>query len=410
MSRARALPPNLEKALGRPEPSRGPDALRVEIDVAPWLFGGGAKTRESDPLTRVRPASVLGAVQACWRLLADARDLDELRAQERAVFGGAGEAAPFRLAVSGQRPGRPVQAPGINAPGGYVAFPAREERSTGRQAMTLWSDVGARLEFVGDRGKPIPDGLRRAVELWLLVGGVGGRTRRGLGAVQARDGDLRVKDVGDLERRLCQLLKEAPRDPKCGGAVRSIRGVWLTPTTFDTAEACLFALEEWYRSYRQDRPPPREKGQRGRSYWDEPERIRELTGRRDRRNAPLRADHRRHPPGFARAALGLPIVFHFKDRDDPQPTMLVGRDRNTKAGTVERLASPLRFRPVRVGDRKWVGLVLLTSGPYLPREGLLLTAGRDRWTPQGTPDVERVFKDLLERPVDGNALRRVVGG
>lgn len=409
MRPARALPSSLKQALALPEQKPGPDALEVEIDVAPWLFGGGVKPRESDPLTRVRPASVLGAVQACWRLLAEAKDLDTLRTQERAVFGGAGTAAPFRLAVTKQRPGKEVPAPGINASGGYLAFPAREERTTRRPAMTLWSDVGARLTFLADREPTLPESLRRAVELWLLIGGVGGRTRRGLGAVQARNGDLEVKGVDDLGRRLHRLLDSAPRAPKCNGTVRSVREVWLTEASFQDANTCLAKLEAWYRSYRQDRRPPKAGGRPGRSYWDEPEQIRCLTRRRDPSHPPLPMAPNRHPPGFARAALGLPIVFHFKDRGDPPTTTLVGQKAKPSTDRVERLASPLWFRPVRVGEKEWVGLVLLTSAPYLPPGGLLLTDGNNhRWPPPGPPDVERVFRDLLDRPVAGKPLRPVI--
>lgn len=377
-----------------------PGVLTVPITLAPWLFGGGAKTRESDPLTRVRPTSVLGGVQACWRLLTDARDADDLRAREEAIFGGAGRPAVFRLAVTGQRPGKEVVAPRMGDPGGYLAFPAREERTTGVAAMTLWSDVGATLRFSPARaGGALPDELRRAIELWLLLGGVGGRTRRGLGAVQATAGELVVAGAADLDRRLQRLLGPAPRGAKCGG-VRSVRAVWRTEGVFPDALTCLKALEAWYKGYRQHRRLPKE-GRPGRSYWDEPEQLRRITRSREPRHTPLEP-HSAHPKGFARAALGLPIVFHFKDRADPPQSMLV-------AAKSDRMASPLWFRPVAVGREQWVGVVAQLSGPYHKDNTLRLKWGRGEEPVPITPEIDRVFRDLVATPVAGKALRPVVG-
>jgi len=60
---------------------------------------------------------------------------------------------------------------------------------------------------------------------------------------------------------------------------------------------------------------------------------------------------------FPRAALGLPIVFHFKDEDFDATLTGVEQD---------RMASRLILRPLAAGEKRFFGLALVLAGPTLP--------------------------------------------
>lgn len=116
-------------------------------------------------------------------------------------------------------------------------------------------------------------------------------------------------------------------------------------------------LVDAYRGFRQSRHP----GSRtpGRSHWPEPDAIRILA----------RTHNVHHPPPkgasevFPRAYYGLPIIFHFKDQDEPGDSSLEG------AGH-DRRASPLLLRPVVCREGS-VGLALVLTPQSLPPDGLV---------------------------------------
>lgn len=399
------------------EPIRAGREFAVTVDVEPWLFAGGAQPRTSDPVCVLRPPSLLGQYRYFWRLLADAPDLGGLRQREAQVFGAqAPNPAPFRIEVAVERRGDMVAVPArINDPGSYVTFAGREERQHGqvkqkaadmrggvRAVITLREELSSIA--CSQRGSastgpdPWPE-LLRAVRAWLLLGGVGGRTRRGLGAVQA---DPSPGSLAALDALLLSVVG-TPGGAKCDGHVRSIAEVWRTKRTFPKALDALVALEDWLKQYRQDRRPGQQRNRPGRSYWDEPELIRRLTRARDPRHQPLPVPQGRHAEGWARGVLGLPIVFHFGDRQDPGDTTLQGARRG-----IERMASPLLFRPVRVKAGEYVGLVTRLSEPYLPPGGIGLKTGHGVSPVESTHQLDRVWSDLFRAGEKYLNLRRIV--
>ena len=91
-------------------------------------------------------------------------------------------------------------------------------------------------------------------------------------------------------------------------------------------------------------------GRPGRSRWPEPDAIR----RHRHRNAPGHQPEHPVDGQYPRAAFGLPIVFHFKDRGDPPDAKLVPRKG-------DRMASPLILRPYFDG-KQYRPLALLLPG------------------------------------------------
>ncbi len=384
----------LEAELAALQPASGEAELHLPFTVEPWLFGGGIVPRTADPGELVRPAGLVGAWRFFWRLLAGSRNPAELRAAESERFGSIARPAPFRLTVRVVASGVSVPAPRPGEPCGSVTFAAREERDRGVVLQpAAWLRAGVAAEAVL-RGT-LPADLLAAVRTWTLLGGIGARTRRGLGAVQVSPA---CGSVAALDRELQRLLAGAPRTQKPGGVLRSIAQLWRSESVYPSAEAALADLDRWYKRYRQDRNGPR-----GRSFWDEPELIRGLTGKRLSRHTRETTPPGRHAPGFARAALGLPIAFAFREgagdrfdrRDrDPWTTVLRGLE-------ADRLASPLLFRPVAVAPGSYVALVALLSAPYEPAGGLGLDLEPGRAGTAAlkrvalTPDVPLVFTELF---------------
>ncbi len=192
-----------------------------------------------------------------------------------------------------------------------------------------------------------------AVQWWAHFGGVGARTRRGLGAVQVRDSSgnlLPMPTEAEVAAVGCALT-----------LVRYGDGGNPLPA-WEAVVECLRQLRQGVGIARKPGPPkgtpPRPTP--GRSYWPEPDSIRRLTGQYARTHAP--DPHK--PTAFPRAMFGLPIITHFiKDGGqhtdhDPQDTELLPKPPGADQPAT-RLASPLLLRPMCRDDVWYAGALLL---------------------------------------------------
>ncbi len=181
--------------------------------------------------------------------------------------------------------------------------------------------------------------LEAALWAWVSFGGVGARTRRGFGALAVTGQTESPADLrGSLARHV--LAGTAP----AGVSQLDLRRerTVIVDGYPDAVAAWNEALDR-YQEFRQFRRPGTSHA--GRSYWPEPDEIRRLTGNA----APAHAQPVTQARKFPRAALGLPIIFHFKgDRNDhsrqgdPGNTTLRGQN-------TDRLASPVLLRPAAGG-------------------------------------------------------------
>lgn len=386
--------------------------IECAFEVVTPMFGGGvhidearAHQKKPDPITPVRAASVRGQLRFWWRATHAHRfaTLAELRAEEARLWGAASQPARVAIEVTGGSP-RPEDVfrwvQGGN--GRWNLYPLRgfEARSYGafplRPGIPHPEPPGALTRIVGechlrltlaDSDEPTRHTVEEAVRAWLLFGGVGGRTRRGFGAVCATDGDR-----ADLERLLGGLGSGKP----VAGVPALVGARWKVSTsTSQSATAALESALARLQRFRQGpgfarNPGGRDERRPGRSLWPEPDTIRAITGNST-------ADHRT-PLGpvrkFPRAAFGMPIIFQFKDQGDPLDTELRPTGR-------ERRASPLILRPIRDGSQ-FRGLALVLSELGRASEGLDLRElrGGRRTVPvesQLTPDEARAV-----RPLNGN--------
>lgn len=360
---------------------RGGPELRethVRLEVVTPILGGSHLTRAIDDVDVIRAPSVRGHLRFWWRALYAAQytSADALHQRESALWGRAandgGGRSAVEIRISVERvggtdssdirlyPGKGQQA----TPGAYALWPARAETKTPtaprRQPGTQFQLT---LKVAGSATDEAE--VSNALRAWILFGGYGGRTRRGLGS---------LKVIGDANGWLPTVAtREAVTDlfghdifaaptrtpcdvPWFGGAA-----IHVGPKVADAQRAWTTALN-WLRDFRQGtaehqqlgraREPGTGKVQPNRpsiSNWPEADKVRRI------RNT-TRAHAPRHNavPAWPRAGFGLPIIGQFQTRgrnneryDEPGAFELRWR-----AGNVEhdRLASPLIVKALPLVD------------------------------------------------------------
>lgn len=367
---------------------RGMIERTIRFKVITPVFGGGVSSsvaeaerhiKEPDRITPIRSAAIRGQLRFWWRAFQNQTDHKKLWEEEKKIWGMASQpgavsirlhqtvSLPTGTAVDEWEP-VPVFRCSFNqekkrwtvAPQddmkeiAYAAFPLqppkevlnrREEPRAGvlhrfKREVTLVLQYPGHLEAQ----------LDETLTAWLILGGLGGRTRRGFGSIISDD--LHVDPIPWLE-------------------AKGFSFAYSQPTATDPLAALRLGLGKLQR-FRQGREVGRNPGhgaKAGRSRWPEPECIRALTGQSDpaHRSRPVNVDK------FPRAAFGLPIIFHFQSKDDPNETTL-------KPVGFERLASPLIIRPYRALNGKYGCLAVLLPYRELDRVPLELVGDKRTWT------------------------------
>ncbi len=308
------------------------------------MYGGGVEPGSVDSAMPIRPSAIRGQLRFWWRLLNDTdRSPRDVFAAESALWGGISSTGPRASLVTLQVGGRPV------GPGEMDGW----ESQFGAPRYALILDPGAdpRLLNAGYEftltlrfSKAADDAQRKqvieALRWWASFGGVGARTRRGLGAVRVTSNDIELKPVTckEVEAPGGRMALRAPAEP---------------------IDAWNNAVET-LKHFRQGENLGRNRGagkRAGRSRWPEPDTIR----RRTHTHAPGHEPEHAASGFFPRAAFGLPIVFQFKDRNRGDPRgrggkglMLAPSDTVDERGRPvrrDRMASPLILRPYYDGTR-----------------------------------------------------------
>ncbi|MBX3155227.1 MAG: type III-B CRISPR module RAMP protein Cmr1 [Deltaproteobacteria bacterium] len=365
-------------------------AFERTFEVISPVFGGGVRLRgdgerhikDLDPLTPIRGTAIRGQLRFWWRAIHGCTEpsIEAMRQREEEIFGGVTGSEPRRSPVVVQvlaaptaptnvedvdvfklDNGRPRPRDGM-AEIAYGAFPLRPDENHRDPGVLhrIRGPITIRVTGPTTHEGPVTD----AVDAWLVFGGLGGRTRRGFGAIAQRGG----ADPKQLLDRLQGSMRTTtlPGVPTLRGAhleIANQRFLSADPVGGDRALAFgLGALQRLRQGVGVGRNPGEDRRQ-GRSRWPEAETIRELTGRSHPR-------HRERLVGvdaFPRAAFGLPIIFAFQDertRREPEDTTL-------RPAEADRFASPLFLRPYRVAEGVFgaLALVLETSIPALQLRG-----------------------------------------
>lgn len=348
------------KADFSPRPKPGIVTIERTYRLITPLFGGGPEPRQADPVSAVRATSLKGQLRFWWRAArAGGMTLEQMHQKEAAIFGAAagegGQASPLLIEIEplelGQEKHPFYSEPGKNFPKnrpevapGYVAFPLQANNQDPNNYPVR---VGVRFRLRLRLPQSLQEELEAALWAWECLGGLGGRTRRGFGAVWPEGRE--VPDASALEAQWKRYVK-AGNPPEGVPSLSGARWKVVALSWRDVAQR--------YQKFRQSRNPGQQSNRPGRSHWPEPDTIRAILGR-------AAAKHRvpiHTPPihKLPRAQFGLPIVVHFKDQGDPSTQIIpVNPD-------YERLASPLIFRPLSEKS----SVVLILNAPRTPPGGV----------------------------------------
>lgn len=353
-------------------------ALTLTLELLTPMFGGGVRVMEHqkpiDPVTPIRAPSIRGQLRFWWRAVNPRRHTtwSDLLAAESQIFGGMnnstqkkdGAAHRSKLVVRVLSTPKVTPLPILEGPFGakpgyedlaYGAFPLRRNAkqkgglSSGGSGAVGEHGVLHKLTGEVNVGFIYPDelalDLEAAVWAWTSFGGLGGRTRRGFGAVaikDARRGDLpwKVPSVAEGWARFELAGAPAVEWPHLRGMMKDAVASRAASDGLAAQKRLLAALKRLRQGAGLGRNPGHQANRPGRSRWPEADAIRAIHG------APLHHDRQRLIPvdKFPRGSFGMPIIFHFKTGtgEPPEPP-----DATLRPAATERLASPLVLRPYR---------------------------------------------------------------
>jgi len=348
--------------------------LSLQVKIVTPVLGGGTRTRMLDDVDVVRAATVRGHLRFWWRALYAARyeRAEELATAETALWGraatesGGRSAVDLRVAVEtrGSIDKTNIElydsGRGKKTLGAYALWPARAERDGTPVAARREPGTEFRLTLTVSAGHE--DEIRNAVRAWLLFGGYGGRTRRGVGSLCASADREAWHPKGATREALTALFGvdvfAPPARPPIDTPWLAGATLYVGNSTTDATPAWTTALD-WLALFRQGTGGgqgnrAREPGSGNRpsiSNWPEADKIRRF--HRKTKDHPPRHNG---TPAWPRAGFGLPIVGQFqkkgRDRattyDEPgpfelrwQPSGAMQRERGTDRLLGDRLASPL---------------------------------------------------------------------
>jgi CRISPR-associated protein Cmr1 len=387
-----------------PEVALKPDYRVTEIRryklITP-LFGGGVEEHKADPITVIRGASVRGQLRFWWRATRGGQfngSLEAMRKGEQAIWGSAAKKgdensgpsevqvviekwtdgkgdSPFE--VKQDRKPRPRQGSDAHP---YVAFPLQPEQEEAKAGMkTLEVKVGVTFTLSISYPKDVQDDVQSALWAWETFGGIGGRTRRGFGALHLEEHWI------NGEKKPVTLLPAIQVSTELRNQLKKFEGKW--PDGVPHLEHSLHfevypkvpssPLEVWkslinrYQSFRQfdarvDRQTGKPKNQ-GLSLWPEANVLRSRSKKTPKWPAGIKP---KLVEKFPRAAFGLPILFHLP-HDDKKTYPLQGDKLDPKSDkSYERLASRLILKPLACANGQYVGLAVALVGPAEPPTGL----------------------------------------
>lgn len=404
-----------------------------EYELITPLFGGGVEPGQCDDLTPIRGTEIRGHLRFWWRATRGGRygdDLDAMRKDEGLIWGAASTArnprpAQVQIVVEKRAAGQPIRYRELDPDLQYAAFPLQEGNKPVHEGVkfALRISFPQKIEFIDeDNTAQVFENVRAEVEAalwaWETFGGVGARTRRGFGALRCTHIDGSEYSFASAAKTLIEVQRVIEDDLYD----HLVEGKWpkdvphLSPDRFYYRITVIKATRKdaWktvlagLKRFRQHRPGF------GRSRWPEPDAIRTQTKQwlKPGRKGPTHPGHLLHPNNsgkFPRAVFGLPIVFHFKDNDEANPSNPDDdpRDVVLKLDSHDRLASPIILRPLCLSEGRYVGLAVLLEGTLQPGDfytndiDLILTE----------KDGKRKIADGLKAelsPTEAKAIKEVV--
>ncbi|MBA2660918.1 MAG: type III-B CRISPR module RAMP protein Cmr1 [Bradymonadaceae bacterium] len=391
--------------------------LSVELQVVTPILGGGFQTRTIDDVDFIRTATIRGHLRFWWRALFAHQypTAKKLYEQESKLWGEAASEDGGRSAVE-------LQVKIINTPadvdtsdinlsrtdGAYALWPARGDAKGNSPAPRRKSGTRFKLTVLGpDKSE---SELRDVIRAWILFGGYGSRTRRGLGSLivtNDRDSWLPRAATRQAFEELFgrDIFSEhlAPRcdTPRLAGAVLHVGN-----TQARSAQDAWIQALDWLKDFRQGaigdegkrarEPHPGDPQRPSVSNWPEPDKVRHLSTPSGGLRWAHQPDRHNDVPAWPRAGFGLPISVQFQQQSRIPRAGWIRGGRETRnlrwnelppeqdnfgvepnecellwridGRQVERLASPLIVKAIPLENGNYVPCALWLNREY-PKGG-----------------------------------------
>lgn len=348
----------------------------LDITVETPMVGGGFDAGCVDENHPFRAPSIRGHLRYWWRILN--WDKPDMPKKESEIWGSTDKSSAVKVEIlehecKGTRKfANNYDFDNKYGPEAYALFSASQNKND-----ILKEGAAFTLKLIYP--EKFTHDVRLALSAWIHFGGIGARTRRGCGALSCENKNIAsIADILKANKNIT-LWRKTPRDKT-------------------KALAAWTEVLELYRRYRQSRPKPQ-----ARSQWPEPDSLRELTGCRDPRHQNLI----RQPgllPSFPRAALGLPIIFQFKNGNDsknknrPRSNLEPYNVTLTPKGDKKtRMPSPVITKAIREGGIWYSAVIIL---PHEHVYNLELKTDIPKNVPDFPPMRSEIYKTL--EPMKGS--------
>lgn len=370
------------------------------------LFGGGVSPRENDASKLIRETSIRGQLRFWWRAMRGSGSLEKMKKREDAIFGSANQEvgqSKVLIAVKHIQKGKEefiFNSNDKNKPFkdwekvAYAAFALQPTREEPKQ-KSIRVGVEFEIEISFPSKKDEKNNLDFSIEIetamwaWETFGGIGGRTRRGFGAIRLTHIDGKPKDLPDISA-ISKIINDKLNEPSFNVDVKanpdfpvlSNSSAFKLKKFSNSDTAWKYGIERLlsFRQYRlidiKDRYGNvinQEEDKHGKSQWSEAALLRNL----------VLDDPSKYPKPevekFPRSEFGLPINFYFetprkvkdalsrKTKNGKPEIKLTAKDKD-----IDRLASPLILRPIECADGKAVIIALVLKTLRQPKGGLKL--------------------------------------
>ncbi|MFY9180151.1 MAG: type III-B CRISPR module RAMP protein Cmr1 [Venatoribacter sp.] len=353
----------------------------IECELVTPMYGGGVESTVVDEKMPIRVSSIRGQLRFWWRLLAEHKwklgSAKAIREAEFDLWGGMGDANGSKSSKVFIRVEQPQHTAlvdyddkEINLP--YVLFPAANETDESKNPHRLLKAEDSvfvmQIAFsnLALHQPVLIEQVIEALRWWGSFGGLGFRSRRGLGAV-------RLIACSEFEQVTQSVSAEEAALANCRLIMRGNAG----PNAMQQLRNAIQRLADFRQGKNIGRNPGQQHNRPGRSRWPEPDALRRIQRTHHTDHAPV------HAAGnvFPRALFGAPIIYHFVGRGEP-------RDVELKFATGERLPSPIIIRPYlaeNTAEPRWFSAVLVL--PYQHLLNQQVTVGSRELYPVWQADV-----------------------
>ncbi len=329
-------------------------SITYNVKIITPIYGGGVKAGEPDDNMPIRASAIRGQLRYWWRFLATNREDSPLSDKalfeaEREIWGGMGDTKElkkrlikgkdFSSKVFIKVDAKPTTSQqittakdiiGHNNGIGYALFSAIQNDENHKLIKAGYTfTLTISLQHLSEDAW---DSILLSIRWWVCFGGIGARTRRGLGSVEIlktinSNGDevdfkpLEYSDVTEYRCDLKTISATSAMDSwnKAVGKLHHFRQVEFQYNRNPNQDHKISGIGRKIKN-QQKANDNIQKSYPSRSNWPEPDSIREMVGR------PWpNGHHPEHPAkkSFPRASFGLPIIFDFVNDAPPEKTELI---------------------------------------------------------------------------------------